>query len=459
MRVGEPPVKTNLVRLTVILLALGCAASPPRASSPAVASPPLYDRLGGKGAITAVVDEFVSRIAKDSRINARFANTDMPHLRTMLIEQICQATGGPCTYAGKDMRTTHAGMKITAGDFDALVGDLKDALDKFQVPAAEEHDLLGALGGMKPDVVQVPAVAGGGVGVAEGSDIVLGRAHAFRDAAGLLEQADSARLQANRSLADELFTSAELLTGPAPVADLSPLFREGAPPRVTAPLTMTALDTPPQPATVGSSEQDEPDPKPRRGSLTGVVLTSGGRTAASLAVVTLEPVSGKFRHRTPKQRVIEQRDRQFAPRVLTVPVGSTVSFPNFDGIFHNVFSRSETKPFDLGIYKNGQTRALAFEKEGIVRVGCNLHANMSAVVVVVSAPHYVITDAQGRFAFRSLDPGRYLMRVWSEASEAPHSEEIEIKPAQNSVTLSMEATRPVGPLADKFGAPRGTAHH
>ncbi len=453
--------KTNPVGLTVILTALGCAATPARPPSTAAASaasaPSLYDRLGGKGAITAVVDDFLSRVAHDGRINARFANTDMPHLRTMLIEQICQATGGPCAYAGKDMRTTHAGMKITAGDFDALVGDLKDALDKFHVPGAEEHDLLSALGGMKPDIVQVPAtaVAGGG---GRGADPVLGRAHAFRDAAGLLEQADSARLQANQSLADELFTSAELLTGPGPVADLSPLFREGAPPRVTAPLTMTPLDTPPQPATVGSSEQDEPDPKPKRGSLSGVVLTSGGGTAASLAVVTLEPVAGKFRHRTPKERVIEQRDRQFAPRILTVPVGSTVSFPNFDGIFHNVFSRSETKPFDLGIYKNGQTRALVFEKEGIVRIGCNLHANMSAVVVVVSAPHYVITDAQGRFAFRSLDPGRYVMRVWSEASEAPHSEEIEIKPAQNSATISMAANRPVGPLADKFGAPRGTAH-
>ena len=452
----------KLFRLIAIVIASGCAAAPPRPSpssptAPAARAPSLYERLGGKGAITAVVDELLTRVAHDGRINARFANADMPHLRTMLIEQICQATGGPCRYTGKDMRSTHAGMKITAGDFDALVGDLKDALDKFQVPAAEEHDLLGALGGMKPDIVQVPATAAaGGTG---GADPVLGRAHAFRDAAGLLEQADGARLQANRSLADELFTSAELLTGPGPVADLSPLFREGAPPRVTAPLTMTPLDTPPQPATVGSSEQDEPDPKPKRGSLTGVVLTSGGGTAASLAVVTLQPVSGKFRHRTPKERVIEQRNRQFAPRVLTVPVGSTVSFPNFDGIFHNVFSRSETKPFDLGIYKAGQTRALVFEKEGIVRIGCNLHANMSAVVVVVSAPHYVITDAQGRFAFRSLDPGRYLMRVWSEASEAPHSEEIEIKPAQNSATISMTANRPLGPLADKFGAPRGTAHH
>ena len=455
--------KTNLAGLTLVLTAFGCAAAPARPSSPAAASPAasapsLYDRLGGKGAITAVVDEFLSRVARDVRINARFANTDMPHLRTMLIEQICQATGGPCRYLGKDMRSTHAGMKITAGDFDALVGDLKDALDKFQVPAAEEHDLLGALGGMKPDIVQVPGAPVAGGAAAGSADPVLGRALAFRDAAGLLEQADSARLQANRSLADELFTSAEILTGPGPVADLSPLFRQGAPPRVTAPLTMTPLDTPPQPATVGSSEQDEPDPKPKRGSLTGVVLTSGGGTAASLAVVTLEPTSGKFRHRTPKERIIEQRDRQFAPRVLTVPVGSTVSFPNFDDIFHNVFSRSETKPFDLGIYKNGQTRALVFEKEGIVRIGCNLHANMSAVVVVVSAPHYVITDAQGRFAFRSLDPGHYLMRVWSEASEAPHSEEIEIKPAQNSATIAMSANRPVGPLADKFGAPRGTAH-
>ena len=81
---------------------------------------------------------------------------------------------------------------------------------------------------------------------------------------------------------------------------------------------------------------------------------------------------------------MEQRNREFAPHILAVPVGSTVAFPNFDTIYHNVFSRSEAAPFDLGIYSNGQSRELTFDKDGIVRLGCNLHSNMSAYVVVVS---------------------------------------------------------------------------
>jgi len=116
----------------------------------------LYDRLGGKDAITAVVKDFVEeRVAKDNRINAQFANTDIPALESKLVDQICQATGGPCTYTGKDMKTTHAAMKITNADFDALVDDLKASLAKFKVGAKEQEELLGTLGGMRGDIVTV----------------------------------------------------------------------------------------------------------------------------------------------------------------------------------------------------------------------------------------------------------------------------------------------------------------
>lgn len=115
----------------------------------------LYDRLGGKDAITAVINDFVGNVAADSRINARFAKTDIPHFKQMLVEQVCQATGGPCTYTGKSMKDAHKGMKINEADFNALVEDLTKSLDTHSVPAAEKNELLNALAGMKGDIVGV----------------------------------------------------------------------------------------------------------------------------------------------------------------------------------------------------------------------------------------------------------------------------------------------------------------
>ena len=119
----------------------------------------LYDRLGGTKAITAVVDEFVGRVAADKRINGFFAKTasDAARLKTFkvnLVNQICQASGGPCKYTGKDMKTAHMGMGISSADFNALVEDLVGALDKFKVGKTEKDQLLGALGPMKTDIVE-----------------------------------------------------------------------------------------------------------------------------------------------------------------------------------------------------------------------------------------------------------------------------------------------------------------
>ena len=111
----------------------GCAAME---SSPGtmMTEKSLYDRLGGKPAITAVVEDFVGRVAADTRINGKFANADLPRLKMMLVDQICQASGGPCTYTGRDMKTAHAGMGISGSEFDALVRDLVASLNKFKVP-------------------------------------------------------------------------------------------------------------------------------------------------------------------------------------------------------------------------------------------------------------------------------------------------------------------------------------
>ena len=138
------------------LLAAGCGPSTGETktdgTTPA-ATKSLYDRLGGKAAITAVVDDFVTNLTADSRINAFFTNTDVPHLKAALVDQICAGSGGPCQYTGKDMKTAHTGMKITDDEFTALVEDLKKSLDKFKVGAQEQSELIGALAPMKPDIV------------------------------------------------------------------------------------------------------------------------------------------------------------------------------------------------------------------------------------------------------------------------------------------------------------------
>ncbi len=115
----------------------------------------LYDRLGGKAAIEAVIEDFVRRCAEDDRINKKFVRTDIPRLKKMLVAQVCEATGGPCTYTGRDMRETHDGMGVTAGEFDALVEDLVQTLDQFRVPKPEQDELLGALAPMRGDIVEI----------------------------------------------------------------------------------------------------------------------------------------------------------------------------------------------------------------------------------------------------------------------------------------------------------------
>ena len=115
----------------------------------------LYERLGGIGAITAVVENFRDRVAGDDRINQKFARTDLGRLTRMLIDQVCQAAGGPCTYSGRSMKEAHAGMGVTSGEFDALVGDLVATLNEFKVGNTEQGELLAVLGPLKPDIVEV----------------------------------------------------------------------------------------------------------------------------------------------------------------------------------------------------------------------------------------------------------------------------------------------------------------
>lgn len=290
------------------------------------------------------------------------------------------------------------------------------------------------------------------------TEAVSKRAAQLREAADLLERAQKA-LTSNRNLADQLFSQAELLVGPAALADLAEPFRAGAPPRVNTPTIAFDKNAKPQPAVLGNSEQeDEEDavePPKVEGRLSGVVRL-GGRAASGVGLVTLEPIGRKGKRRAPRQRVIEQRGREFLPRLTAVSVGSTIAFPNFDTVFHNVFSTSPSTPFDLGLYRAGEAREVTFNKEGILRIGCNLHANMQAFVAVVSAPHYTVTDASGGFEFKRLPPGKYKLSAWNERSKEPLVKEITVKAGKNRLEVSVSDDAPKGPPPDKFGGKRGS---
>ncbi len=137
------------------------AADSAAAAADSLANRSLYDRLGGNAAITAVVDSFVARVAADARINKKFARSDIARVKSMLVEQICAQTGGPCTYTGRSMKEAHTNMGVTDGEFAALVDDLVATLRSFNVPQREQDELLGALGAMKGDIVEVQSEATG----------------------------------------------------------------------------------------------------------------------------------------------------------------------------------------------------------------------------------------------------------------------------------------------------------
>ena len=423
-----------------------------RPAPPAPTAPKsLYERLGGQPAITAVVAEFVGNTTTDPRIKERFFNTDAENLKAKLVELVCVASGGPCKYTGKSMEDAHAGMDLVDDEFNALVEDLVKALDKFKVPEKEKGEVLGALGPLKPTMV-VTADKLHPIDDAKLAAVTkLAEKMADKDAAELLNDAVIAGKRGQQSYAEQLFSRAEMKAGTKAVASVAATFRAGAPTRITT-ATKKLNDEGAQAKTVGGSETDEPVKKPLAGSLKGT-MTVDGKAPDGFGVIMMWPKTGKVAKRIPKHRIIEQRGKEFGPHVMAVPVGSTIAFPNFDPIFHNVFSLSKTKPFDLGMYKNGESREVKVDKAGIVRLGCNLHASMSAYLIVVDAPAYVSTNADGTFSFASLAPGKYRVQAWNERSAEPLETEVEIKAGANDTKLDLKAGgMKVSP--DKFGGSR-----
>lgn len=151
-----------------------------------------------------------------------------------------------------------------------------------------------------------------------------------------------------------------------------------------------------------------------------VELTRNGHRVnnASKAVIWLTPVGTEVE--PPRQKPDEipqlvQRNKSFRPSLLVIPAGGKVEFPNRDPFFHNVFSLFDGKRFDLGLYEGGSTRFVQFDKPGISYIFCNIHSEMSAVVIALATPYYAISDARGDISIPHVPPGRYTLRIFHSA--------------------------------------------
>jgi len=146
-----------VIKRSSLLLAVLILVGALQAVAHEEAKPSLYKRLGGYDAIAAVVDDFIGRLATDPQLGRFFVghSTDsLRRIRQLVVDQICEATGGPCYYTGRSMKESHAGMKLTSAEWDKGVQHLSATLDKFKVGATERQELLGAVGSLKGDIVE-----------------------------------------------------------------------------------------------------------------------------------------------------------------------------------------------------------------------------------------------------------------------------------------------------------------
>lgn len=141
------------LRIAALSLAISGALLGGCAQTPGASQASLYDRLGGKEAITAVVDKLAANVAADPRVNHRFANANITRFKSQMVDLLCQASGGPCVYNGPHLRVVHKGMQITDAEFTAVAENAAKTLDSFNVPTAERNAVLNLLASLKGDVV------------------------------------------------------------------------------------------------------------------------------------------------------------------------------------------------------------------------------------------------------------------------------------------------------------------
>lgn len=199
--------------------------------------------------------------------------------------------------------------------------------------------------------------------------------------------------------------------------------------------------------------KDEPPPKPAAVNVSGTI-GGGGAVGPGGAVITLRRVDNWTPKPTPITRRMLEKEKRFAPRVLAVPVGSSVTFRNEDEIFHNVFSLSPAATFDTGLHKGGAETVVKFEKPGVIELLCNIHATMMGYLVVVDTPYYAVSDGNGGFLIKGVPPGEYEATLWHENSNSAQKRKVTIaEGVQLAFTVSTDK-RPNPFPPDKYGKPR-----
>jgi plastocyanin len=177
-------------------------------------------------------------------------------------------------------------------------------------------------------------------------------------------------------------------------------------------------------------------------------------------VLWLEPADRTAATLPPPKRVeMRQKEKTFQPHVLAISLGSTVEFPNFDLIFHNAFSNFSGQPFDVGLYKPGTTRSVTFKHPGIVRVFCNIHSTMSAIIAVLNTPWYAVTPPGGKYTIANVPPGEYMLHLFHERAKEDTIRFLEhpVTVPENGVTLPLISITETGynpaPHLNKYGQP------
>ena len=190
-----------------------------------------------------------------------------------------------------------------------------------------------------------------------------------------------------------------------------------------------------------------------------MILEGAANTSAASTVVWLMPLGAEADSTpvVPMHAVLAQKNKMFEPHLLVVTRGSTVDFPNRDPWFHNVFSLFNGKRFDLGLYEAGTSRTVHFDRQGVSFIFCNIHPEMSAVIVVLGSPYFATTDKSGDFTIQNVPAGSYMLHLWNENADPAKLQSLSrtlqvTETAHNAGTVRLPVTKAASvPHKNKYG--------